>query len=90
MFVSVDVNGMVVVNEVTSVFGLFYADDRVLINPEKHLGEKYETICTKFYSSKNRQENLDLDMSNLIALGSTEQVAVYLIGDKKMELVYTI
>jgi hypothetical protein len=90
MFISVDVNGMVIVNEVTKVLGLYYTSDRVLINPAKFNGAKYQTITTKFYSDKNRQESLDFDMTNLIALGSTEQVAVYVIGEKKMELVYTI
>ena len=54
MFISCDVNGMVVVNEVTSVaFGMYYSDDRILIDPKKFDNTKYQTISTRFYSPEN-------------------------------------
>jgi hypothetical protein len=91
MFISCDVNGMVVVNEITSVaFGMCYSDDRILIDPKKFDTTKYQTISTRFYSPKNPSDNIDMDLCTLIALGSIDQVVVYLISKDSMELVYTI
>lgn len=55
MVISVDVNGGVVVNEVTKVGFFMYGDNRTLIDATNYYENgqpRFQTICTRFFSPK--------------------------------------
>lgn len=83
MFISIDINGMVVVNEVTKVAAFFYADPRILVNPKKYTGPKFQTVATKFFQPTYMQSPL-LDLSTVISLGSEESIVVFQITKDAM------
>lgn len=86
MYISIDINGMVIVNEVTKVGPVFYADDRILVNPKKYQGPKFQTVATKFFRPEYLQTPL-IDLSTMIALGSEESIVVFAINkDNMMEV----
>ena len=83
MFVSVDIEGKVVVNTVTNIsFGLLYANDYVLNDPAKFPELwQFEGVAARFSSKKYPNESYN-DNATVIALACAEAVVIRIIGEK--------
>lgn len=84
MWVSCDVDGKVVQNTVTNVsFGLMYANDIVFVDPSKQPEEPiYQVVAPRMTSEKWPMEFED-DNVTLVAVGSDENVAIWLTPEKQ-------
>lgn len=83
MFMSCDEDGKVVQNTVTSVmFGAYYANDIVFVDPVKQVEEPiYQVMAPRMSSVKYPMEFED-DNVTLVAVGSDENVAIWLTPEK--------
>jgi len=86
MFLSCDHDGKVVQNTVTNVgFGVMYANDIVFVDPDKnHQAPLYQVIAPRISSIKYPMVFED-DIETIVAVGSTENVAIWQTPEKKMK-----
>ena len=85
MFISCDTDGKVVQNTVTNMgFGMMYANDIVFVDPNKNHDMPLYQVLAPRISSVNYPMVFEDDIETIVAIGSTENVAIWQTPEKKM------